>query len=124
VATPLGATANYGYLKNPVDATENNNTITLSSAANEFVIESTSGGYTIKDGNDKYYYMSGSYNSFNVGTSLPAEGGVWNITFNADGTANLVNTTMNKTLQYDTEFGSYGVYDTIKATLPALYKKN
>lgn len=124
VATPLGATANYGYLKNPVDATENNNTITLSSAANEFVIESTSGGYTIKDGNDKYYYMTGTYNSFNVGTSLPAEGGVWNITFNADGTANLVNTTMNKTLQYDTEFGSYGVYDTIKATLPALYKKN
>lgn len=124
VATPLGATANYGYLKNPVDATADGNSITLTSAANEFVIESTTGGYTIKDGNNKYYYMTGTFNSFNVGTSLPSEGGVWTIDFNADGSVNITNTTMNKTLQYDTEFTSYGAYDTVKAILPSLYKKN
>lgn len=124
VATPLGATANYGYLKNPVDATADGNSITLTSAANEFVIESTTGGYTIKDGNNKYYYMTGTFNSFNVSTSLPSEGGVWTIDFNADGTVNITNTTMNKTLQYDTEFTSYGAYDTVKAILPSLYKKN
>lgn len=124
VATPLGATANYGYLKNPVDATADGNNITLTSAANEFVIESTTGGYTIKDGNNKYYYMTGTYDSFNVGTSLPSEGGVWTIDFNADGTVNITNTTMNKTLQYDTAYTSYGAYDTVKAILPSLYKKN
>lgn len=120
VAGPL--TANYGYLKNPVSATDASGKISVA-ADNAFTIKSVSGGYTIQDASGMYYYMTGNYNSFNRSAELPASGYVWEITFNADKTVNIKNAETKKTIQFDTNYSSYGAYTDVSYILPFLYKK-
>ena len=118
VATPL--TGTYGYIQK-ADVTLSNNKISTD-AANEFTFTAVNGGYTIKAGG-KYYYMSGTYNSFNVSEDLPASGHIWTVTMNNDNTVTITNVEKNKTIQYDTQYNSYGAYDTTKGIFPALFKK-
>ena len=118
VATPL--TGNYGYLQK-ADVTPSNNKITTD-ATNEFTFTAVNGGYTIKAGG-KYYYMNGTYNSFNVSEDLPTSGHIWTVTMNNDNTVTITNVEKNKTIQYDTQYNSYGAYDTTKGIFPALFKK-
>ena len=120
-ASPLAATYNYGYLKNPVSVTESNGTVKVSDA-NAFTIKKVDGGYTIQDATG-YYFMNGAYNSFSRSAELPASGHIWTITVNSDKTVSIKNNEMGKTIQYDTEFTSFGAYEEIKAILPFLYKK-
>lgn len=120
VATPI--TSTYGYLKNPVSATDANGKITVS-ASNAFTIKAVDGGYTIQDASGEYYYMKDSYTNFNRSATLPSSGYVWEITFNSDKTVNIKNKEKGKTIQYDTSYSSYGSYDTITGILPYLYKK-
>lgn len=120
-ASPLAATYNYGYLKNPVSVTESNGTVKVSDA-NAFTIKKVNGGYTIQDATG-YYFMNGAYNSFSRSAELPASGHIWTITVNSDKTVSIKNNEMGKTIQYDTEFTSFGAYEEIKAILPFLYKK-
>lgn len=117
VATPL--TGNYGYLKT-ADATVTDGTITMDKA-NQFTIKAAEGGYTIQDPEGKYYYMKGTYNSFNRDAALPAEGGIWSIAPNTDGTVVIKNVLMEKTLQFDPNYNSFGAYAEVTATLPTLF---
>lgn len=121
VASPLSSTYTYGYLLIS-NATESNGLLSTT-ASNEFTFESTTGGYTIKDADGRYYYMDGTFNSFNVSTSLPASGYVWTVTFNEDGTANIKNTDKGKTLQYSSSHTSFGAYSNVDLVLPYLFKK-
>ena len=118
VATPL--TGNYGYIQK-ADVTPSNNKITTD-AANEFIFTAVDGGYTIQAGG-KYYYMQGTYNSFNVSAELPSSGYVWSVTMNSDNTVTITNVEKQKTIQYDTQYNSYGAYDTTKGVFPSLFKK-
>ena len=118
VATPL--TGNYGYIQKE-DVTPSNNKITTD-AANEFIFTAVNGGYTIQAGG-KYYYMQGTYNSFNVSAELPSSGYVWSVTMNSDNTVTITNVEKQKTIQYDTQYNSYGAYDTTKGVFPSLFKK-
>lgn len=118
MATPL--TGDYGYLQ-VVDVTVSGDQVSAD-AANAFTIESANGGYTIKDASGKYYYMKGTYNSFNTATSA-VEGSVFTITPGADGTMTVTNAAMGKTLQYDAKYESYGAYADITHPLPVLYEK-
>lgn len=118
VATPL--TGNYGYIQK-ADVTPSNNKITTD-AANEFIFTAVNGGYTIQAGG-KYYYMQGTYNSFNVSAELPSSGYVWSVTMNSDNTVTITNVEKQKTIQYDTQYNSYGAYDTTKGVFPSLFKK-
>lgn len=122
VAVPLADSKTYGYL-GQAEATEASGSITTD-AANEFTLKAVTGGYTIQSPDGRYLYMSGTYNSFNVDATAPSEGHIWTVTFNADGTANVVNTTNNKTLQYSTQYTSWGAYSSVTNTLPKIYKKN
>ncbi|MBQ3604698.1 MAG: choice-of-anchor J domain-containing protein [Muribaculaceae bacterium] len=124
VASGKAATAitgNYGYLQ-VVDASDNNGVIEVAQSCG-FVIKETTGGYTITDANGKYMYMKGTYNSFNVDTTLPSEGGVWTIAPQADGTMIITNVAMNKSIQYDAQYTSYGAYPDVRGTFPTLYEK-
>lgn len=121
VATPLAATYNYGYIQK-TDATLSNSVLNAN-ADNEFTFKTVSGGYTMQDKSGRYYYMAGTYNSFNVSTDLPASGYIWTITLNSDNTVNIKNVEMGKTIQYSSNYSSYGAYTDISNTLPYLFKK-
>ncbi|MCM1521564.1 MAG: DUF5689 domain-containing protein [Muribaculaceae bacterium] len=118
MATPLST--NYGYLQ-VVDVAVSGD-IVEADEKNAFTIETADGGYTIKDASGKYYYMTGSFNSFNTDASAVA-GSVFTITTGADGTMTITNVAMGKTLQYDSKYSSYGAYADITHPLPVLYEK-
>ena len=120
VAVPLASNKTYGYLS-PADATLTDNKISTE-AANEFTFTATTGGYTIQDPSGRYLYMSGTYNSFNVSADVPASGHVWAVTFEGNN-VKIVNVEMSKTLQYSSQYKSYGAYADITNTLPSLFKK-
>ncbi len=121
-AIALDATKSYGYL--PVTTVSPANGVINTTADNTFVIEAVSGGYSIKDALGRYLYLKGDYNSVNLDTTLPSEGGVWTIEFNADGTAKITNTYNGKFMQFDSQYGSYGIYPDARGQMPTLYKKN
>lgn len=107
-ATPISG--NYGYIK-----VEDAGYID-----NAFKFTAVEGGYTIQDATGKYYYQTGTYNSFNVAAEMPAEGAVWTIAKNDDGSYVITNVSVNKSIQYDTEYNSYGSYAEVKGIYPSL----
>lgn len=119
-ATPLAADKTYGYL-NKTEVVEDNGSITPSDLSLAFVIEETDGGYTIKQSDGRYLYQTGTYNSFNV-SDAPAEGQVWTVTFESDGTAKILNNSVQKYIQYSDSFSSFGSYADARGALPALYE--
>ena len=119
-ASAIAAEKTYGYLQ-LTEVVDNNGTITVDNLDNAFTFESTTSGYTIKQADDRYLYQTGTFNSFNV-NAAPTEGQVWAVTFNADGTAKILNTSVNKYMQYDSQYKSYGSYDSAKGVMPALYE--
>lgn len=120
VATPLADTKTYGYL-NKEDVTAQGEAITTE-AANEFTFTAISGGYTIQDASGRYLYMTGTYNSFNVDTTVPAEGHIWTVSFD-NGNVAIKNASTGKTIQYSAQYSSYGAYTDVTNTLPFLFKK-
>ena len=114
VASPL--TSNYGYLQvtTAVDG--------KSYAANAFTFTMVDAGlYTIQDANGKYYYQTGTYNSFNVSDK---DGGtdeyLWEVYDTGNGQYAIINCGVGKFVQYDASYNSYGSYAEEKGTLPTL----
>ena len=119
-ASAIAADKTYGYLQ-PMEVTDINGSITVDNLDNAFTFEAVTGGYTIKQADGRLLYQKGTFNSFNA-DAAPTEGTVWTVTFNADGTAKILNTNVNKYMQYDGNYKSYGSYDTEKGAMPALYE--
>lgn len=105
---------NYGYM-NPSPITVGENGVIANADGAEQVVTLGKGdkGFTLLNGWSKYIYLSGTYNSFNVSSSLPTEGGEWTVNSNGDGTFSLVNVEKNKTVKLtytkDNKY-SYGAY--------------
>ena len=120
VAEPVSSS--YGYLY--VDNAIMKDGAPVSTASNVFTITAVEGGYTIQDANGKYYYMTGSYNSFNITTNASQDGSVWSITPGTDDKFEIVNVLKHKIVQYSTEHSSFGAYETISDSniLPSLVK--
>lgn len=89
-ATPVASSKTYDYLRT-ASVTVNNNQIVLASDVNAFRFDSTyevdgqvytvpDGLFLIKDSNNKYLYLQGTYSSFNVKADTP--------TIEADGSVN------------------------------------
>lgn len=121
VATPLEASKTYGYL-GKAEATQSGNGI-VTDAANEFTFTAVDGGYTIQSADGRYLFMKGTYNSFNVDATAPSEGHVWTVTFGSNNTVSIKNVLTGKTIQYSTQYNSYGAYADVTNVLPILYKK-
>lgn len=121
VALPLDAAKNYGFL-NTTDVTVAGDALTTD-VANEFTFTKADGGYTIQDASGRYYYMSGTYDSFQVSASLPAADYVWEVTFNDQGNVLIKNVGKGKTIQFSTKYNSFGAYTDITNVLPILFKK-
>ena len=121
MATPLAETNNYGYLPN-ASVTPAEGYIEIINPQ-PFTVTEVEGGYTIQDSYGRYLYQSGTYNSFNVAAEMPTDGAVWDIDILADGQAKITNTSVNKWMQYDTTYKSYGSYDSALGIMPYLYEE-
>lgn len=116
---PLAETYNYGYPKSE-EWTVTDGAVSTDTA-NAFTFEITNGGYYIKDTYGRYLYISGTYNSINVSTEAPEEGAVWTVTTNDDATVTIKNVLTGRWLQYTTDYGTWGVYDTETGSNPKMY---
>ncbi|HIT46546.1 MAG TPA: BACON domain-containing protein [Candidatus Cryptobacteroides merdipullorum] len=111
----------YGFLYVD-DTTVGEDGTPVSTAANVFTIAAVDGGYTIQDASGKYYYMTENFNSFNVTTNASQEGNVWSIEQTGENEYSIVNVLKNKTMQYDSEYDSFGAYSDNRGILPNLVK--
>ncbi len=125
----LGADKTYGYMP-AMDVTVSFDELTgysMTTSANiAYTFEQVSmSEFTIQAPDGRYLYMKGTYDSFNLATELPEEGGTWTIELNsATGEATIRNVLTNKWIQYSSSYGTYGVYNTQKGTLPMIYCYN
>ena len=102
----------YGYLNAaPVNVGEDGKI--TSTADNVFTFKAVEGGYTIQDKNGMYYYLSGTYNSFNIAAEMPSSGAVWTVEQIADDAFKIANTSNGKVMQYSVQYTSAGAYDAI-----------
>lgn len=115
-----GLTGNYGYLKELVAISDGD--VVSAPARAAFGVLPVEGGYTIQQWDGKYVYMSGSYDSFNVAAEMPAEGAVWTIDADAEGTYTIKNVLKGKWAQFDPTYNSFGSYDSQKGANPVLYE--
>lgn len=118
-AAPLDATKTYGYL--PAGEASVADGKVTSSTLNAFIFIPTDGGYYILDAYGRYLYQSGTYNSFNVSATLPESGAVWTVDVASNGQATITNASVNKWMQLDSQYGTWGSYNSEKGSLPVLY---
>jgi len=113
-----GISKAYGYPKGlasvPVDGV-----ITLENDEYSFAIASVDGGYHMMGSDDNYYYQSGTYKSFQTGSTPDS---TWSFEFQSDGTFKILSSN-DYWVQYDTGYSSYGVYTEDKGVYPCLYKE-
>ena len=121
-AKPVPAKDKYGWLY-VVDVEDVNGVIEMDDETNDFVFTSADGGYTIMQSDGRYLYQKGTYNNFNV-DAAPTEGQYWTVTANADGTFKILNTNVNKWMQYSINHTSYGSYADEQGVMPTLYVLN
>ena len=99
----------YGY------PTANEVTVADGKVSNHFkadvvTIKKVGDSYTIQDMYGRYFYLKGTYNSFNVSDAIPEEGGhLFTIGKEGDGYT-IVNDAMSKTLAYSSSYTSWGCY--------------
>ena len=125
VATPVGEGYTYGYLyaetPAPPDA---DGILRTADTGNAFTLTETAGGYTIQDSYGRYLYMSGSYNSFNVGPTA-TDSCTWRAEAQADGTFRIANAVTGDYIQFSAAYSSYGAYAEAQegGVLPCLYEE-
>lgn len=119
-AKALDESKTYGYLNVLTPQVDGDKITAEKTAGFEFV--AVDGGYNIKDYYGRYIYMAGDYNSFNVSTEAGTDGYVWTVEVNAEGEFVVTNVTTGKTLQYDSNYTSYGAYPDVRGTYPVFYK--
>ena len=122
IATPI--TSEYGYIQVVEGDSDGDGVIMQKGLDNAYLIESTSSGYTIKQASDdRYLYMKGSYDSFNLSSTI-ISGCDWTITAQSGNTFKIYNTAKSKFIQYSTQHTSYGCYSSMKSygVMPQLYE--
>lgn len=110
----------YGYLAG-TEIEEAEGEISGDFSANEIVITSVEGGYTMAI-SGQYLYQSGTYNSFNW-NEAPSSGQVWSFEAQEDGTFKVTNNAVSKWIQWDPNYGSWGSYPEDKGEYPVFFEK-
>lgn len=119
-AMPVAGAA-YGWLYTAPVTVGEDGKIT-STAQNIFTFTAVEGGFTIQDPAGQYYYMTGTYNSFNVTDTMPETGGVWTVSQTSSTTFDVVNAANGKVMQYDPAYSSAGAYSDGGRVYPNLVK--
>lgn len=111
VAMPVSGT--YGYLYTTKASKSDDGKLT-STADNIFKFTAVEGGFTIQDANGMYYYMKGTYDSFNVDAS-PVDGSTWTVQQTGDITFKIKNAANGKVMMLDPAYNSAGAYSSERA---------
>ena len=122
IAEPHYTSTNYGYMYTET-ATVNGDFIETNEYYGFTITETeTAGEYTIMDANNRYYYMSGTYNSFNVTDDITEIGdaAIWTIAIEDDCTATITNKATGKNFSYSTQYKNFEAIEG-GANLPILY---
>lgn len=124
VAQPIPTTGNpYGYLNVTAPAaTDADGNLYMEDITNAFTITTVEGGYYIQQADGRYLYKSGNYDNFNVGNEA-GDNAVWTIEPQADGTFLITNVSVNKYVQFDPQYNSFGSYANDRGDLPVLYEE-
>jgi len=123
VAKAVEAAKDFGYIY-VADCTPSGSEITAEET-NGFLFTQTDKGWTIQQTSDnRYLFMTGTFNSFNLSDALDdADNGFyWEVKFDASGTT-ITNAGTGKTIQYSSQYTSYGSYSDMRGSFPVLYKK-
>lgn len=129
VAAPLASNKTYGYLPKEEGSFTDGALLLSKDLVCEFTLETAGSSdiFYIRDNEGRYYYQTGTYNSFNVSAALPenAEEAEWRISFNADNTATITNVAKAKFIQYSTQYSSWGSYTDMQqaGVMPMIFKK-
>lgn len=119
-ATPVAANKTYGYLG--AESTSVAEGSVHSNETNVFLFIPAEGGYHIQDVYGRYLFQKDSFNSFNLSLALPEEGALWTVELASNGQATVKNTLVDKWIQFDSGYNSWGSYPEAKGSLPVLYK--
>lgn len=119
VAKPIGSAYGYLYCE---DAVVGEDGSLSSTASNVFTLTAVNGGFTIQDAAGQYYYMTGTYDSFNVTTDASQGGNVWRISQSGDYEFTVTNAGNGKSMQYDPGYTSFGAYSDNRGIKPYLVK--
>lgn len=104
----LASDKTYGY-PTATEVTVADGTVSGHKAADVLTIKNVDGGFTIQDASGRYFYLKGTYNSFNVDANAPSEGHIFSIVVK-DGKYLIQNNLDKKTLAYSTSYSSWGCY--------------
>ncbi|MCR5077230.1 MAG: endonuclease [Prevotella sp.] len=107
-ANTVAAGRKYDYLKT-TNVTEQAGKIALSANDAVFMLEQSAGGYYIKDSQGRYFYQDGSHKNFNVVTDV-TKASEWTVEPKGDGTFDITTTDAHFTIQYSTQYKSFGAY--------------
>lgn len=120
-ATTLPEAKSYGYLS--VEAAIVDGETIRTVKGNGFTITAQDGHYVITDSYGRKIWRSEKYASFQAGgDNADGKGEAWDITLNADGSADIVNVDYQATILYNAKYTSFGCYaDTESGTLPYIY---
>lgn len=124
-AYPVASNKTYGYLQGGGISGKVDQIKVEDTYNDEFTITSSGNGYTIVDGQNRYvYHKAGTYNTFNVSATAPAD--VWTVEPQTDGTFKFSYPDGYYIQFGDQLFSSFGVYNEAKAlgSLPMLYEYN
>lgn len=118
----VGQDKNYSWLY-VVDAPAQSDGTVSSAESNAYVFTQHEKGWTIMSGT-LYLYMEGTYNSFQLSSTLNEENNnfYWTVTFQEDGRALITNVGNGKTIQYSSAHTSYGAYPDTQGVYPYLYQ--
>ena len=118
IAQNLSQNYTYGYLY----CSEANAGETVEGKLSDSYVFTKSGNYWImKDSYDRYVYQNDSAFNFQVSAEMPDSNYLWDIQFNADGTAKITNVDRNTWIQYDPNYSSYGCYNNERGSMPVIY---
>lgn len=137
--TVIPSSDTYGYI-NAYNVVIDNGTIVIPTDAYSYTFASSAtvedvkysvpeGTFLMKDSNNRYLYMRGTYTSFNVQANPNIEDGgiaksfLWSASKDADGNWTIKNVDNGKTWAYSTKYTSFGAYDALSNVdvLPTLY---
>ena len=121
VAVPHASTISYGYVK-ATGVVDDKDHITTQ-GRNAFLMTEEGGGYVIRQiADNRVLFLKDDHNSFQVDANAPASGHVWDVKVNAAGEFVFTNKEKNKTIQFDTEYGTFAAYPDVRGTYPVLYE--
>lgn len=123
VAQPVASGKDFDYLQVTSPAqTDAEGLLYMENLDNAFTLTAVEGGYYIQQADGRYLYKSGNYDNFNVGNEA-GDNAVWTIEPQADGTFLITNVSVNKYVQFDPNYNSFGSYANDRGTLPVLYEE-